>query len=45
MASPKTEFQKKASDAYKNLQGCWKVDLNWSIYPEIIKEVSCYNVY
>ena len=48
MASPmradfqkKTEFQKKASDTYKNLQACWKVDLDWSIYPDIIRKVSC----
>lgn len=37
----KTEFQKKAGETYRNLQACWKVDLNWSIYPSIIREVSC----
>ena len=42
MASPmridlqkKKEFQKKSDDTYhQNLEVCWKVDLDWSLYPE-----------
>jgi len=46
MASParveqkKSEILKKADETYKNLQACWKLDLDWSLYPEVIENVS-----
>lgn len=40
MASPKrTEFVKKAADTNKNLQACRDVDLDWSLYPEVVQKV------
>jgi len=46
MASPmrvdlqrKSDFQKKTDDTYKNLQACWKIDLDWCNYPEVIEKV------
>lgn len=40
MASPmRTEFLKKTADTNKNLQACRLVDIDWSLYPEVVQKV------
>lgn len=41
MASPgrTADYRKKVADTRKNMEAYWKVDIDWSIYPEYIQMV------
>ena len=42
MASPMcTEFFKNTADTNKNLQACRQVDIDWTLYPEVVQKVYC----
>lgn len=41
MASPgrTADYRKKVADTRKYLEACWKVDIDWNLYPEYITTV------
>ena len=40
MTSPmRNEFLKKAADTNRNLQTCKEIDIDWTLYPEVVQKV------
>lgn len=40
MATTSVESWSKMKETRIRLEKCWKIDINWSLYPEWLKEVS-----